>query len=149
MSGDPLSRDVSTPSASSTESAPEVTSRCAGKEAAELEQEVVSTSGCQVDDEVEEVAVSCDELVSQITSEECMKIVRTYALDVTEPTDLERALTPLAGHVTLSEIYLRFRVRFPLNLFFIAVLQYFGLTGFQITPNGWAHMIGLFGLVVE
>ena len=37
MSGDPLFRDVSTPSASSAESAPEVTSHHAGGEAPELE----------------------------------------------------------------------------------------------------------------
>ena len=58
MSGDPLSRDVSTPSASSTESAPEVALRRADGEAVVLEQEAVSTSGRQVDDEADEVAVS-------------------------------------------------------------------------------------------
>ena len=72
-----------------------------------------------------------------------------YGFYVTEPTDLERAHTPPVDHVTLSEIYLRFRVRFPLNPFFVAVLRYFGLTVFQITPNGWAHMIRVFGLFVE
>ena len=36
-----------------------------------------------------------------------------------------------------------------MNLFFIEVLKYFGLTIFQITPNSWAHMIGLFGLLAE
>ena len=40
-------------------------------------------------------------------------------------------------------------MRFPLNPFFVEVLKYFGLTVFQITPNGWAHMIGLFGLFAE
>ena len=66
-----------------------------------------------------------------------------------EPTDLERPHTPPVGYVTLSERYLQFRVRFPLNLFFVKILWYFGLTIFQITPNGWAHMIGLFDLFVE
>ena len=106
MSGDPLSRDVSTPSASSTESAPEVTSWRAGGEAAEPDREVVSTSGRQVDDEAEEVVVNCSDLVPQITSEKCMRISRMYGLYVTEPTDLERAHTPPAGHVMLSKIYL-------------------------------------------
>ena len=36
-----------------------------------------------------------------------------------------------------------------MNLLFVAVLQYFGLTVFQIMPNRWAHMIGLFGLFIE
>ena len=68
---------------------------------------------------------------------------------MTEPTDLKRAHTPPAGHVTLFEIYLQFGVRFPLNPFFIAVFQYFSLTVFQITPNRWGHMIGLSELFVE
>ena len=40
-------------------------------------------------------------------------------------------------------------MRFSLHPFFIEVLKYFGFTVFQITPNGWAHMIALFGLFVE
>ena len=49
----------------------------------------------------------------------------------------------------MSETYLKFRVRFPLHPFFVEVLEYFGLTVFQITPNVWAHMIGLFSLFAE
>ena len=70
MSGDPLSRDISKPSASSTEFALEVVSRPADREAAEPEQEAISTSGLQVDDEAEEVAISYGDLESLITSEE-------------------------------------------------------------------------------
>ena len=106
MSVDPMSRDVSTPSVSHTESAPEVTSHPSNREAAEPEQEVVSTSGRQVDDEAEEVAVSCGNLESLITSEECTRITRMYSLQVIEPTDLERPHVPPIGHVTLSERYL-------------------------------------------
>ena len=36
-----------------------------------------------------------------------------------------------------------------MNPFFVELLRYFGLTVFQIMPNGWAHMIGLFGLFTE
>ena len=122
MLGDPLSRDVSTPSASCTESAPEVTSHPMDKEAAEPEQEAVSTLGRQVDDEAEELVGNCGDLESLITSEECAQIVRMYDLEVIEPTDLERSYTPLVGHVTLSERYLQFGVRFYLNLFFVEVL---------------------------
>ena len=71
MSDDPLSRDVSTPSASSTESALAVASRHADREAAEPEREAVSNAGRLVDDKEEEVAVSCGDLVSKITSEDC------------------------------------------------------------------------------
>ena len=87
--------------------------------------------------------------MSQVTGGECAKIARLYSVVVIEPTDQERAHTPLTGHVTLSETYFRFGVRFPLNPFFVSVLRHYGLTIFQITPNGWAHMIGLFGLFVE
>ena len=147
MSGDPLYRVVSTPNASSSESVPEVASCRREGEVAEPEREAASTSGRQADVEgEEEVAVSCGDLASQVTGEECTRITRLYSLNVSEPTDLERPHTPPEGHVTLSETYLRFRMRFPLNLFFVVVLKHYGLTVFQITPNGWAHMIGLFGL---
>ena len=66
-----------------------------------------------------------------------------------EPDNIERSHTPLKGYVTLSECYLQFRVRLPLYPFFIKVLECFGLTIFQITPNRYAHMIGLFGLFME
>ena len=65
------------------------------------------------------------------------------------PYELERPHRPLAGYVTVSEAYLKFGVRFPLHSFFVKILQYFGLTVFQVTPNRWAHMIGLFGLFLE
>ena len=145
MSGDPLPREVSTPSASSIDPASEVTSRLIDREVAEPEQEVVSTSG-RLDDVEKETALSSGDLKSSITREECTWIAQEYSLMVIEPIDLERAHIPLAGHVTLSERYLQFRVRFPSNSFFIEVLRYFSLTVFQITPNGWAHMIGLFWL---
>ena len=58
----------------------------------------------------------------------------------------ERSHTPSDGYVALSELDLKFGVRFPLHL---KVLKYFGLTIFQITSNRWAHMIKLFGLSTE
>ena len=119
MLGDPLSRDVSTLNASSTESDPEVASRLMDREAAEPEQEVVSTSGRQLDDEAEEVAVSCSDLKFLITSKKCTWIEQIYGLQVIEPTDLERPYTPPVSHVTLSERYLQFGERLPLKLFFV------------------------------
>ena len=130
MSSDPLYKDVSTTSASHTKSTPEVTSRPSAREAAALVQEVVSTLGRQVDDKVKGVAVSYGDLESLITLEECTQIARMYGLQVVEPTDLERPHTPPVGYVTLSELYLQFRVRFPLNPFFVTVLRYFRLTVF-------------------
>ena len=115
----------------------------------EPEQEATSTSSRQVDNEVKEVAVSCGDLQSLITSEECTRIALMYGLYVVEPTNLERLHIPPTSYVTLSERYLQFGVRFPLNSLFIEVLQYFSLTIFQITPNGWAHIIWLFGLFAE
>ena len=112
MSGDPLSRDVSTPSASSTDPAQEVASRPVDRGAAEPKQEVVSTSS-RLDDVEEETTVSCGDLESSITQEECTHIAQEYSLVVIEPTDLERPHIPPVGHVTLSERYLQFRVRFP------------------------------------
>ena len=75
-----------------------------------------------------------------------MRIARQYDLEVVTPYELERLHTPPDCYVTVSETYLKFGVRFPFYPFFVKVLKYFGLTLFQITPNRWAHMIGLFGL---
>ena len=108
----------------------------------------MSTSG-RLDDVEEEIAVSCGDLESSIKPEEYMRIAREYGLMVIEHIDLEKPHIPPVGLVTLSKHYLQFRVRFPLNPFFVEVLQYFGLIVFPITPNGWAYMIGLFGLFVE
>ena len=54
MSGDPLSRKVSTPSASSTESAPEVNSRPVDRRAVKPMREMASTSGCFNEEEEED-----------------------------------------------------------------------------------------------
>ena len=48
-----------------------------------------------------------------------------------------------------SEMLLKFEVRFPLHQFFREILHFYGLTVFQVMPNGWAHIIGLFVLFVE
>ena len=71
---------------------------------------------------MEEIIVSCGDLESSIRSEDCTQIVRMYGLQVIEPTDLERLHVPSIGYVALSELYLQFGVRFPLNPFFVAVL---------------------------
>ena len=40
-------------------------------------------------------------------------------------------------------------MRFPQRPYFRSILNYYNLTVFQVMPNGWAHMIGLFALFVE
>ena len=49
----------------------------------------------------------------------------------------------------ISESFLKFGVRFLLNRLFRDILRYYGLTMFQVTPNGWEHIIELFGLFIE
>ena len=112
-------------------------------------QEAVSTSGRQSEEDAKEVVVSYGNLQSLIMSKDCTWISREYGLEVVKPDDTERPHTPRVGYVALSERYIQFGVRFPLNPFFGKVLEYFGLTVFQITPSGWAHMIGLLGLLAE
>ena len=56
---------------------------------------------------------------------------------------------PLKGHVTTSKIFLKFGVRLPLHQSFRDILHFYGLMVFQVTPNGWAHMIGFFVLFAE
>ena len=145
--GDPLSKEVSTPNISFMESALEVASRPVDKGVTGPARELTSTSG-HVSEEVE-VAVSCANLQSTLCTKDLIQIATLYDLEVLMPYELERPHHLLAGYVTLSETYLKFDVSFPLHLFFVEVLKYFGVTVFQVTPNGWTHMIGLFGLFVE
>ena len=58
MSGDSLSREVSTPSTSSTEFAPKVASRPTSRRVTELVRETASTSSRLGKEEKNEVAVS-------------------------------------------------------------------------------------------
>ena len=106
MSSDPLSREVSAPSTSSTESAPEVSSHPVARGAMEFVHEAMSTPGCQREEEVEEIAVSCGDLQSLIMPEDCTQISWEYGLEVVEPDNTERPLTPLDGYIALSERYL-------------------------------------------
>ena len=63
MSGDPLSREASTPNASSTESALEVASRLVDKRSTKPMHEMTSTSGhFNEEEEEDEVAVSYEDL---------------------------------------------------------------------------------------
>ena len=56
---------------------------------------------------------------------------------------------PPTRHVTASDVFLKFRVRFPLHPCFRNILNFYNLIVFQLMPNWWAHMIGLFVLFVE
>ena len=62
MSGDPLSREVSTTSASSTESTPEVFSRPTGRRVTESVRETATTLGHLREKEEDEVVVSYEDL---------------------------------------------------------------------------------------
>ena len=150
MSSDLLFREVSTPSASSTESTPEVAWHPVNIRATEPVREMTSTLGrFNEEEEEEEVLVSCEDLQSALTVEESVRIARLYDLEVVLPYKLERLYTPSDGYMIVSDTYLKFGVRFPLHPFFVEVFEYFGLTLFQITPNGWTHMIGLFDLFAK
>ena len=84
-----------------------------------------------------------------IAVRDAIKLVECYGLEVSVPSELYRAHKPPRGYVTVSESFLKFRIRFSLNQFFKDVLQYYKITVFLVTPNGWAHMIGLYVLFVE
>ena len=70
------------------------------------------------------------DLRSTITMAESKCIAARYSLKVVIPYEVERPHHPSDGYVTMSETYLKFRVRFPLHWFFIEILKYFGLTVF-------------------
>ena len=124
MAGDPLSREISTPSASSTKSTLEVIS------CPEPVYETASTSGHSSEGEEEDEVGNRTLRWPHPTNWRDHTLLQTVMLLCQRPTS-------------------NFGVRFPLHPFFVKVLEYFGLTLFQINPNRWAHMIGLFGQLTE
>ena len=115
MAGDPLSKEVSTPSILFTEFILEVSSRSVDEGVTGPTSELASTSGSV--SEEEEVAVSYADLQSMLSMEDSVRMVARYDLEVLMPYELEGPRHPPAGYVTLSETYLKFGVRFPLHLF--------------------------------
>ena len=84
---------------------------------------------------------SCVDLISTISLREANKIAPLYGVEVGFPQQTERAHNPPPGHVTVSETFLKFGVRFPLHPYFVKILNHYNLTVFQLSPNGWAQMI--------
>ena len=72
-----------------------------------------------------------------------------YGIEVAFPQQTRRVHNPLSGHVTVSEIFLKFGVWFPLHPCFVRILNHYNLTVFQLSPNEWAQMIGLFVFFFE
>ena len=72
-----------------------------------------------------------------------------YGVEVMFPQQIGRAHNPPSSHVTVSETFLKFDVRFPLHPYFVRILNHYNLIVFQLSPNGWAQMIGLFVLFIE
>ena len=92
---------------------------------------------------------SCVDLISTISMCEACRISKRYNVEVGFPKETGRPHNPPTGHVTVSEAYLKFGVRFPLHPYFVGILKYFNLTMFQLSPKGWAHMVGLFVFFAE
>ena len=77
------------------------------------------------------------------------RLATRYDMEVAFLQEVKRAYRPPTGHVTTSEVFLMFGVQFLLHPCFRNILNYYNLIVFQVTPNGWAHMIGLFVFFVE
>ena len=72
-----------------------------------------------------------------------------YSVKVGFLQETGRPHNPHAGHVIVLKTFLNFGVRFPLHPYFVRILNHYNLTVFQLSPNGWAQMIGLFVLFAE
>ena len=65
------------------------------------------------------------------------------------PHERGRAHRPPTGHVTAFDCSSNLECGFPYTPYFRSILHYYNLMVFQVKPNGWAHMIGLFILFIE
>ena len=97
------------------------------------QRHVVATRGGQGNEEVSSSGRerwSCVDLISTISLREADKISRKYGVEVGFPQETGRPYNPPAGHVTVSETFLKFGVRFPLHPYFVRILNYHNLTVF-------------------
>ena len=79
---------------------------------------------------------SCVDLVSTFIFRDVHRIAARYGMDVAVPQKVGRAYRPPTGHVTTSEVFLKFGVWFPLHLCFRNILNYYNLIVFQAMPSG-------------
>ena len=94
----------------------------------------------------DQIEWSCAYSISTFTLRDALRLLDQYGMQVSIPQVVEKAHRPPKGHVMASEIFLKFRVCFPLHQCFRDVLNFYELTVFQVMPNRWAHMIELFVL---
>ena len=92
---------------------------------------------------------SCVNLISTISLRDGKKISTKYGVEVRFPQETGRLHNPHAGYVIVSESFLKFGVRFLLHPYFVRILNHYNLIVFQLSPNGWAQMIGIFVLFAE
>ncbi|PON75199.1 hypothetical protein PanWU01x14_045510 [Parasponia andersonii] len=74
------------------------------------------------------------------------KIVCEYKIDVPLrlATEFNRLHTPPRGTASFSDTVLRCGVHLPLHPYIKSIVDYYGVVSFQLTPNIYRYMVGLY-----
>lgn len=89
---------------------------------------------------------SCTNIQTSISTNKLEKIIRVYNINtlLRIPTEFNRPHTPPRGTASFSEAVLRCGVHLPLHPYIKSIVDYYGVVPYQLTPNTYRYMVGLY-----
>ncbi|PON52242.1 hypothetical protein PanWU01x14_210840 [Parasponia andersonii] len=89
---------------------------------------------------------SCINVRTSCTSNKLKKIASSYkiAIPLRLPMEFNRPHTPPRGLASFSEAVLKCGVHLPLHPYIKSIIDYYGVVPFQLTPNTYRYMVGLY-----
>ncbi|PON71699.1 hypothetical protein PanWU01x14_071540 [Parasponia andersonii] len=89
---------------------------------------------------------SCINVRTSCTSNKLRKIASSYKISIPMrlPMEFNRPHTPPRGLASFSEAVLKCGVHLPLHPYIQSVIDYYGVVPFQLTPNTYRYIVGLY-----
>ncbi|PON48309.1 hypothetical protein PanWU01x14_238380 [Parasponia andersonii] len=89
---------------------------------------------------------SCTNVRTSCTANKLRKIASSYkiAIPLRLPMEFNRPHTPPRKLASFSEAVLKCGVHLPLHPYIKSIIDYYGVVPFQLTPNTYRYMVGLY-----
>ncbi|PON72087.1 hypothetical protein PanWU01x14_069290, partial [Parasponia andersonii] len=89
---------------------------------------------------------SCINIKTSCTSNKLSEIASSYkiAIPLRLPMEFNRPHTPPRGLTSFSEVVLKCGVHLPLHPYIKSIIDYYEVVPFQLTPNTYRYMVGLY-----
>ena len=89
---------------------------------------------------------SCTDIQMCISTNKLEKIICIYNINIPLriPTEFNRPHTPPRGTASFSEAVLRCGVHLPLHPYIKSIVDYYGIVPYQLTPNTYKYIVGLY-----